>query len=332
MNVERILKSNYKLIPEFVLKDEDGNEFKSENLLGRYSVVYFYPKANTPGCTIEGIDFTNLIDEFNGNVIGISPDSCGAISSFKSKKGLKIKFLSDATKEVASKFGAVSNNKLIRSTFIIDPWGRIRREWIKVSVPGHAKEVLEEYKRIIEEDKKLSDNIQTRRALRGISQRPVSDEDLIKIIQAAHLAPSCSNKQPWRFIIIKTKENLEKIQSTLSSGNYWMHYAPVIIVVYTKDEFGCQLSDNRNYSLFDTGTAVGLLLVQATQMGLIAHPVAGYDPEKVKEIFGLDKDATVITLIAIGYWGNLEILNEKHKTTEESPRQRLNLEDIAKFI
>jgi len=69
-----------------------------------------------------------------------------------------------------------------------------------------------------------------------------------------------------------------------------------------------------SYALFDTGTAVGLLLTQATQMGLVAHPVAGYDPLKVKELFGLN--GVVITLIAVGYWGNLDILNEKHATIE----------------
>jgi len=77
--------------------------------------------------------------------------------------------------------------------------------------------------------------------------------------------------------VVRTKENLDKLHSTLSGGNYWMKQAPVMIVVYTDDELGCQLSDRRNYSLFDTGTAVGLLLAQATQMGLVAHPVAGYD-------------------------------------------------------
>lgn len=323
------LTSNYKIIPEFVLKDEEGIDFSSKNLLGKYSVVYFYPKANTPGCTIEGIDFTHLIDEFNGNVVGISPDSCNAIAGFKSKKGLKVKLLSDPEKRVAEMFGAVKDGKLIRSTYIVDPWGRIRREWTKVNVNGHAKEVLEEYKKIIAEDSAISDNIQIRRAFRGIRQDPVSDEDLRTLIQAAHLAPSCMNKQPWRFTVVRSKEKLEKLYEALSGGNYWMKYAPALIVVHTKDEYGCQLSDKRNYALFDTGTAVGLLLTQATQMGIVAHPVAGYEPEKVKEVLGID--GIVITIIAVGYWGNFGILNERHLASEESPRQRLPLEEIVKF-
>jgi peroxiredoxin len=325
-----MIESRYRLIPQFTLKDEDGNDFSWKNLLGKYSVVYFYPKANTPGCTMEGLDFTKLIDEFNGNVVGISPDSCNAISSFKSKKGLKVKLLSDPEKTVAEQFGAAKDGKLIRSTFIVDPWGRIRKEWLKVSVNGHAEEVLEEYRKIIQEDNEINDSILLRRALRGVRPDPVDDEKIEKLIRAAHLAPSCMNKQPWRFIVVKSQENLEKLHTALSEGNYWMKHAPVMIIVYTDDELGCQLSDRRNYSLFDTGTDVGFLLTQATQMGLIAHPVAGYDPIKVKELFGIN--GIVITLIAVGYWGNIDILNEKHTAVELGDRMRKPIEEVCKII
>ncbi|MDI3472280.1 MAG: glutaredoxin-dependent peroxiredoxin [Thermotogaceae bacterium] len=321
--------SNYKLIPEFVLKDEEKKDFSWQNLLGKYSVVYFYPKANTPGCTLEGIDFSRLIDEFNGNVVGISPDDCKAITSFKSKKGLKVKLLSDPEKEVARAFGATDGEKLVRSTFIIDPWGRIRKEWIKVSVKGHAEQVLNEYKKIIASDLELNENISFRRAFRAVKSDPISDEEIKTLIRAAHLAPSCANKQPWRFVIVRNEEKLKKLHEALSDGNYWMKYAPAIIVVHTKDELDCQLSDNRNYALYDTGTAVGFLVVQATQMGLIAHPIAGFEPLKVKELLNIE--GTVITLIAVGRWGNFDILNDKHLQIEKSERRRVDLEEIYRF-
>jgi peroxiredoxin/nitroreductase len=325
-----MIESRYKLVPKFVLKDENEKDFSWTNLLGKYSVVYFYPKANTPGCTLEGRGFTKFLEEFNGNVIGISPDDCKAIASFKSKKGLSIKLLSDFDKSVARQFGVLNNGNIIRSTFIVDPWGRIRKEWIKVSVIGHAEDVLKEYKKIIEEDQILNDNILVRRAFRGIRPEPIEDNLIETLLKAAHLAPSCMNKQPWRFLVVRTKENLEKLHETLSGGNYWMKSAPVMIIVYTDNDLGCQLSDSRNYSLFDTGTAVGFLLTQATQMGLIAHPVAGYDPIKIKEIFGIS--GTVITVIAIGYWGNTDILSEKHFENEFKERIRKPLEEVAKFI
>lgn len=319
-----------RTIPHFTLKDEDGREFDWRRLLGKYTVVYFYPKANTPGCTMEGIDFTNLIDEFDGNVVGISPDRCNVIALFKSKRGLKVKLLSDPDKVAAEGFGALRDGKFYRSTYIVDPWGRIRREWPKVNVVGHAREVLEEYRRIIEEDRTLSEELVLRRAYRGISSAPVPDEDLQRLIEAAHMAPSCSNKQPWRFIVVRSRETLERLHEALSAGNYWMKDAPALIVVYTRDELDCQLSDARNYALFDTGMAVGLLLVQSTKMGLVAHPVAGYDPLKVKEVLGID--GTVITLIAIGRWGAFEKLNEKHLDAEFSERNRLPLSEVCRFV
>jgi nitroreductase len=109
-----------------------------------------------------------------------------------------------------------------------------------------------------------------------------------------------------------------------------MKYAPALIIVHTKDEFDCQLSDDRNYALFDTGLAVGFLLVQATQMGLVAHPVAGYDPIKVKELFGID--GRIVTLIAVGKWGRFEQLNEKHLELEKSPRNRVELSQVIRLI
>ncbi|WP_448524324.1 redoxin domain-containing protein [Pseudothermotoga sp.] len=315
---------------EFSLLTEEDQTFTSQDLLGNYWVMYFYPKAGTSGCTLEAQQFNELFEQFDGHVIGVSPDSTKSLSSFKEKHGLKFTLLSDPNKELAQALEIVKNGKLIRSTFIVDPWGRIRREWINVKVDGHAQEVFEVYRKIREEDFSINPSILQRRAFRGLRSDPIEDEKLLRLIEAAHLAPSCSNKQPWRFIVVRTKENLEKLHEALSGGNYWMKYAPALIIVHTKDEFDCQLSDERNYALFDTGLAVGFLLVQATQMGLVAHPVAGYDPIKVKTLFGID--GRVITLVAVGKWGRFEQLSEKHLELEKSPRNRVELSQVVKLV
>ncbi len=317
------------IVPEFVLKDAYGNEFSSKSLLGEYWVVYFYPKAGTPGCNIEADEFTKHIEEFDGKVVGISPDDQPALCRFIDTRKLKVTLLSDPDKIVAEKFGVVENGKIVRSTFITDPFGRIRRVWTRVEVNGHAEEVLAEFRRIKEEDKTISPDILARRAYRGLRTDPIAEEDLLKLIQAAHLAPSCFNNQPWRYILVTERQMLEKLWESLSSGNYWMKNAPAMIVVYTKEDFDCKLSDGRNYALFDTGLSVGFLITQATRMGLVAHPVAGYDPIKVKELFGLD--GIVITLIAVGKRGNFESLNEKHLEREFGERQRKPLEEILKI-
>lgn len=319
-----------KKLVEFSLLDDNNRSFNNQNLLGEYWVIYFYPKAGTSGCTMEAQQFNELFDEFEGHIVAVSPDSTQALASFRKKYGLKFILLSDPKRELAEKLGIVKDGKLIRSTFIVDPWGRIRKEWIGVRIDGHAREALEAYRKIKEEDFSINPSILQRRAFRGLRTDPVEDEKLLRLFEAAHLAPSCANKQPWRFLVVRTRENLEKLHEALSGGNYWMKNAPAIVIVYTKDEFDCQLSDNRNYAWFDTGLAVGFLLIQATQMGLVAHPVAGYDPIKVKESFGID--GSIVTLIAIGKWGKFDQLNEKHFEAEKSPRNRVPLSQVVKFV
>lgn len=319
-----------KKLPTTILKDENGQDFALTNLLGDYWVLHFYPKIGTSTSTMQAERFNELFEEFDERIVAISLDLPEVIALFKTKHRLKFKLLSDVKMELASQLGIVKNGRLSRSTFITDPWGRIRKEWFNVKASTHAKQVLEEFKKTIEEDLSINPSIFQRRAFRGLRSEPIEDEKLLRLIEAAHLAPSCANKQPWRFIVVRSREYLGKLHEALSGGNYWMKYAPAIVVVYTKDEFDCQLSENRNYALFDTGLAVGFLLIQATQMGLIAHPVAGYDPVKVKELF--DIDGNVITLIAIGKWGKFDQLNEKHLEAEKSARNRQELSQIMKIV
>jgi peroxiredoxin Q/BCP len=142
---------------EFCLPNQDGVEICLRDLLGRWIVLYFYPKDNTPGCTTEAKEFSELIDEFEklgAIVIGISPDSPKRHSNFIQKHNLKITLLSDENKEVLKAYGAWGKKKMygkeyegvIRSTFIISPDGEIVKEFKNVKAKGHAKKVLEELK------------------------------------------------------------------------------------------------------------------------------------------------------------------------------------------
>ena len=136
--------------PDFVLKDSDGKEVRLSDFRGNWVVVYFYPKDNTSGCTKEACDFTELLPKFEDMgavVIGISPDSTESHKRFAEKHGLKIILLSDPEKEVLKAFGAWGKKKnygreyegVIRSTYILDPEGRVAWVWKNVRVRTKRK-------------------------------------------------------------------------------------------------------------------------------------------------------------------------------------------------
>jgi nitroreductase len=168
----------------------------------------------------------------------------------------------------------------------------------------------------------LVDEIEKRRAKRALSEDKIPEDILGRIMTAATYAPSCFNNQSWRFLVATEEDTLKQVHEALSGGNYWMKKAPVVVVVATKLEFDCQLSDLRDYALFDCGLATENLMLQAFREGLYAHAIAGFDPLKIKEGFHIPEDYIVITLVALGYPGDDSFLNEKHKELEHGPRIR----------
>jgi len=139
--------------PAFDMATADGARVSLDGLKGRKVVLYFYPKADTPGCTTEGQDFSALIDDFaaaGATVIGVSRDPVKKLDSFKAKYDLKVVLASDEPEDVTAAWGVWVEKKLYgreymgieRATFLIDADGVVRRVWRKVSVKGHAAEVL----------------------------------------------------------------------------------------------------------------------------------------------------------------------------------------------
>ena len=143
--------------PDFALPDADGNVWKLSDQKGHYTVIYFYPKDDTSGCTKEAQSFSGLKDEFaklNAEIIGISPDSSKSHTKFRDKYGLQVTLLSDEQKSVIEAYGVWAEKKMYgkaymgveRSTFLVGPDGTIVQAWKGVKVPGHADAVLEALK------------------------------------------------------------------------------------------------------------------------------------------------------------------------------------------
>lgn len=317
--------------PGFVLPSAGGGEVSLRDLRGRYAVVYFYPRAGTPGCTQEAAEFQALAAEFaavEARVIGISPDPVPALERFARKRGLGLTLLSDSDRTVARAYGALtSQGRIERSTVLLDRAGVVRWSWRRVKVGGHAAEVLATLRVLYAADEGLNPLLVARRAYRALSEEEVPKPALERLIEAAHLAPSCFNNQPWRFVIAHG-EALAKVKAALPGGNYWAKRAPAIVALASHRDLDCKLSDNRDYFLFGCGMATGMLMVQATQMGLVAHPIAGYDPLAVKEALGIPAEYVLITLIVVGRPGDPNTLSDKHREVELGPRDRKPLSAV----
>lgn len=141
-------------VPEVTLKDADGADFTLARYRGRPMVVYFYPKADTPGCTSEAKDFTALAADFAAlgvPVVGISRDKPARLKKFAEKYGLTVTLASDEPGEMCEAFGTWVEKSLYgrkymgieRASFLVGVDGKIQRIWPKVKVKGHAAEVLE---------------------------------------------------------------------------------------------------------------------------------------------------------------------------------------------
>lgn len=136
----------------FRLTDHHGTTVSSDDLAGQRTIVFFYPKAMTPGCTTEACDFRDRYDQFTDAgyaVIGISPDPPEANAEFARQHGLSFPLLSDPDHAVATRFGAWGTKKnygreyegLIRSTFVLGPGGSVEHEWRNVRATGHVARV-----------------------------------------------------------------------------------------------------------------------------------------------------------------------------------------------
>jgi len=139
--------------PSLRLEDAEGRKVSLADFSGRWVILYFYPRDDTPGCTTEACDFSSQVEDFSGAnavVVGVSPDDRESHAKFIARHGLRVRLLSDPGREAMKAYGAWGKKTMygkttegvIRSTVIIDPEGKVAHHWPRVQAKGHAEAVL----------------------------------------------------------------------------------------------------------------------------------------------------------------------------------------------
>ncbi|MFX1419427.1 MAG: nitroreductase family protein [Promethearchaeota archaeon] len=175
----------------------------------------------------------------------------------------------------------------------------------------------------------VKEAITKRRAYRSLDPIDISKDLIISLAKMAQISPSCANKQPWRFIFIYEKEKLQKLFTTLSEGNKWVEKASMIIAVFSKAEYDCIIGE-RQYYLFDAGLATAFIILRATELGLIAHPIAGFNENEAKNLLEIPEEMRLITLVIIGKHSKEvnPVLSNSMKLGEKQRPPRRNLEEF----
>jgi nitroreductase len=176
----------------------------------------------------------------------------------------------------------------------------------------------------------VKETIEKRRAYRSLESVEINDDLIYDLAKVAQIAPSCSNRQPWRFIFIYQKDQLQKLFTILTPHNTWVKKASMMIAVFSNPNYDCVIKE-RKYYLFDTGLATAFIILRATELGFVAHPIAGFNEEKAKEILGIPQEMRLITLINIGKHSNSinPVLTDNMRLGE---KQRPPRKDLSEFV
>lgn len=176
----------------------------------------------------------------------------------------------------------------------------------------------------------VKEAIKKRRAYRSFLPVEITKDLINDLAECAQLTASCFNNQPWRYVFIYDSDVLKKMHEALSPGNEWAQSASMIIAVLGRKEDDCVIRD-RIYYQFDIGMATGAMILRATELGLVAHPIAGYSPKKTREILGIPENIDVITLVIVGKHSDKidPILSEKNVEAEKERPARKQIDEFV---
>jgi len=176
----------------------------------------------------------------------------------------------------------------------------------------------------------VKEAISKRRAYRSLEPVEINEELIKDLAECAQITASCFNNQPWRYVFVYDQNVLKEMHDALSSGNEWAQRASMIIVVLGKKEDDCIIRD-RIYYQFDIGMATSAMILRATELGLVAHPIAGYSPKKTGEILGIPENVDVIALVIVGKHSDRidPILSEKQIEAEKERPVRKQIDEFV---
>lgn len=172
--------------------------------------------------------------------------------------------------------------------------------------------------------------INERRAYRSLEPAAITDDLIHDLTRHAQLAPTCFNNQPGRFVFVRDKATLKELESAYRRGNEWCRAASMVIAVCAARETDC-IINGIEYHRFDTGIQSAFLILRVTELGLVAHPIAGFDPERVRLLLNIPSEQEIITLIIVGRHATTisPTLNQKQAALEKSRPERLPPEQVA---
>jgi len=160
-----------------------------------------------------------------------------------------------------------------------------------------------------------------------LSTRDIEQDKIVKILEAARLAPSATNEQPWRFVVVKGKENVENVVTRASRmGRKAFDEAPVLILVFVNPK-DYVFPDGKTFYLLDVGLAMENILLAATDLGLITHPMASLDEGKLKEMLGVPDEMEFVIATPLGY--PVECSYEEAAQERLSQRTRKGLKELV---
>ena len=177
----------------------------------------------------------------------------------------------------------------------------------------------------------VNELIQNRWSPRAFSDKPVPQEVLRSLFEAARWAPSSSNEQPWAYIVA-TKDDAENFEKSLGAlvefNANWAKKAPVLVIAVAELAFAKNNAPNRN-AQYDVGAASLQLSIEATARGLVVHQMAGFDPETAREAYDIPQGWEPIAAMAIGYPGDASSLPEPLQSREKAPRSRKRIREFV---